>query len=563
MPRHYKNAVMKELSDQLVRYAPKDKKLAQMDRAEELFRDIRDNVGYSYKYVCLRITDFQSEIFEEMMMDAADVRCDLLLLIQDLSVSVDLTVESVSGKVWTIDEICHRFHVTAKTVSRWRQYALCGRLFLIDGKRRVGFFDSSVEWFTHNRQKLIERSSRFHLLTETEKQRFIKQGRELAVQGLTPTQVACRLAVNSGRSAETIRYLLKTFDINNADIALFPQRHEPLHEEEKWRIFRSFRNGEKVSTLAGRCRRTVGSVYRIIDQMRAVLLRQLPITFIDSPQFDMIRSGNEEERVCGPMPTSLASDDDAKTKPRLPEGLPAYMTQLYDRPLLTPEQEFHLFRKMNYLKYKAVVLRDSLHPNRPCPDTMQQIEQLYNDAVETKNEIVSANLRLVVSIAKKHVGPLTNLFELISDGNLTLIRAVDKFDFTRGNRFSTYGSWAIMRNFARTLPDEKRYREHFLLTDSDIFEQDRDNRAVVSFEEKVQREREEQVDNFLRELDVREQHVIINRFGLGNRESAQTLSQVGDEIGVTRERVRQIETRALAKLRQAAKDARLEIPGLS
>ena len=69
MIRDYKNAVMKELCDQLVRYAPKDKKPAQIDRAEELFRDIRDKIEYSYKYVCLRITEFRSEIFEDVMME--------------------------------------------------------------------------------------------------------------------------------------------------------------------------------------------------------------------------------------------------------------------------------------------------------------------------------------------------------------------------------------------------------------------------------------------------------------------------------------------------------------
>jgi RNA polymerase sigma factor (sigma-70 family) len=70
-------------------------------------------------------------------------------------------------------------------------------------------------------------------------------------------------------------------------------------------------------------------------------------------------------------------------------------------------------------------------------------------------------LRLVVSIAKRHVGPVENFFELVSDGNMSLIRAVEKFDYARGNKFSTYASWAIMKNFARTIPDEHRHRDRF------------------------------------------------------------------------------------------------------
>ena len=205
MVRDYKNAVMKELRDQLVRYAPKDKKPAQMERAEELFRDIRDDVEYSYHYVCLRITEYQSEIFEDILMEAADVRSDLLSLIEDLSESVDFPGDSVPEKVWTIDELCRRFNVASKTISRWRKTMLCGRKFLFDGKRRVGFLDSSVEWFVRNHQNHIERSSRFSQLTETEKQQFIKKGRELAALGITPAEVARLLAQISGRSPETIR----------------------------------------------------------------------------------------------------------------------------------------------------------------------------------------------------------------------------------------------------------------------------------------------------------------------------------------------------------------------
>jgi len=567
MIRDYKNAVMKELRDQLVRYAPKDKKPAQMDRAEELFRDLRDEMEYSFKYVCLRITEFQSEVYEDVLMDAADVRADILLLIEDLSDSVDLPVESMTEKVWTIDELCHRFNVTPKTISRWRKTRLCARKFLFDGKRRVGFPDSSVDWFVKTNQQRVEQSSRFCRLTEAEQQQLIKKGRELAALGLTPNETAKQLGKSSGRSVETIRHTLKLFDKQNADIPLFPRQNEPLTEEIKKQIYRCFRLGEAVSSLAKQYHRSVGSIYRIVGQIRAARIRQLPMTYIDSPEFDMIRSGHEEDRVCGPMPIAVPGDDDidARAKrhaPRTPEGLPPYLARLYDIPLLTPDQELHLFRKMNYLKYKAAVLRDSLNPDRPNVHTMQQIERFYNDVLETKNEIISANLRLVVSIAKRHVTPLTNLFELISDGNLSLIQAVDKFDYTRGNRFSTYATWAVMRNYARKLPGEQRYHERFLLTDSDIFEMAIDERSDRILEEQSRLEREDQVDRFLQELDDREQHIIVNRFGLGHTMQPQTLRQVGNEIGVTKERVRQIEISALAKLRKAAENEQLEIFGL-
>ena len=108
---------------------------------------------------------------------------------------------------------------------------------------------------------------------------------------------------------------------------------------------------------------------------------------------------------------------------------------------------------------------------------MDQIERLYDEAVSTKNQIIRANLRLVVSIAKRHVGPTQNFFELVSDGNMSLMRAVEKFDYARGNKFSTYASWAIMKNFARTIPDEHRHHDRFRTSHAEMFAATEDERT--------------------------------------------------------------------------------------
>ena len=78
---------------------------------------------------------------------------------------------------------------------------------------------------------------------------------------------------------------------------------------------------------------------------------------------------------------------------------------------------------------------------------MDQIENLYDESVATKNQIIRANLRLVVSIAKRYVAPANDIFELVSDGNMSLIRAVEKFDVSRGTRFCTYATAAILNKF--------------------------------------------------------------------------------------------------------------------
>ncbi|MEA1950002.1 MAG: sigma-70 family RNA polymerase sigma factor, partial [Planctomycetota bacterium] len=369
--------------------------------------------------------------------------------------------------------------------------------------------------------------------------------------------VTKRLARHTGRSAETIRYTLKQFDQDHPDLAIFPDSSGPLQEPAKRMLYHQYRRGESVKTLARRFGRTKTSVYRVISEMRAVQIMELPLDYMPNEQFsEALGKKKKEQQILGPMPESA----EPVKKPRLPAGLPSYLASLYQIPLLEREQEAHLFRKLNYLKFKASRLRDKLDPSRPKTSQMDRIEEVYDQAVATKNEIIRANLRLVVSIAKRHVGQSENFFELVSDGNISLIRAVEKFDFARGNKFSTYSSWAVMKNFARTIPDEHRHRDRFRTSHAEMFAGTEDSRSDQYEQETDHLQRRSQIEKILTRLDEREQRIIIDRFGLTRGEEPRTLKQVGSSMGVTKERVRQIEARALNKLRRAAKEDRIDIP---
>src|SRR5205814_832841 len=103
-------------------------------------------------------------------------------------------------------------------------------------------------------------------------------------------------------------------------------------------------------------------------------------------------------------------------------------------------------------KYQFVAARRKLEPQFARARDLGELEASLRRATETKNAIVRANLRLVVSIARKHMRPGVSLMELISDGNITLMRAVESFDTHKGNRFSTYATLALMKGFARSVP---------------------------------------------------------------------------------------------------------------
>ena len=238
------------------------------------------------------------------------------------------------------------------------------------------------------------------------------------------------------------------------------------------------------------------------------------------------------------------------------------MSRLDDSPLLSAAEEAFLFRKFNFLKYKAARLRETLDPKKPKMCAMDEIVRLWDEAVATKKRLISANLRLVVSVVKKcGAGSLLTFNEMVSDGNVSLMKAVEKFDYTTGNRFSTYATWALYRNFARTIPDERKRVERFRPGDVALLALKQDHRSSPIQAERVGGERTAQVERFMSELNERERKIVEMRYGFGSVDSKpQTLRQVGQNMGVTKERVRQIEIRALEKMRRIAEEEKLEIP---
>jgi RNA polymerase primary sigma factor len=555
MHRDYINPRLRELCDQQARYAPREKKLEQADRAERLLAELDPKRTYTYEYLCYRITDFRPDSHPSVKVTGDDARHDLRLFVEDVSDAANLPADAAGEKVLTVEDLSKQFKVSTKTISRWRQQGLVSRRFMFDGRKRVGFLQSSVDRFVKGNEVRVTRGARFSQLSEEERSNIIERARRLARAGALPAEVTRRIAERTGRSVETVRYTLKAFDIEHPGLAVFPEASGPLTDEMKRRIDQQYRRGISVDALAKEYGRTRTSIYRILNEMRAVRIMELPLDFIDNELFHKAKA----EDVClGNMPEAAV----AAKKSRLPSGLPPYLASLYEVSLLTREQEVYLFRKLNFLKYKASKLRKELDPAHARSGLMDQIEELYEEAVATKNQIIRANLRLVVSIAKRHVGPADNFFELVSDGNMSLMRAVEKFDFARGNKFSTYASWAIMKNFARTIPDELRRRDRFRTSNEEMFSATEDVRTDQYEQEHAQEQREQQIGKILERLDDREQRIIMSRFGLVRGQEPLTLKEVGAEMGVTKERVRQIEARALSKLRKAAQEEKIEIPGL-
>jgi len=316
---------------------------------------------------------------------------------------------------------------------------------------------------------------------------------------------------------------------------------------------------------------------------------------------DDVESEVEEE------PEQLERDIDVTRRATTGDLVRIYLREIGRVPLLTAADEVELAKSIE----AGLFAEDILQGGRlPSGVAACDLEQLTREGVRAKQKLIEANLRLVVSIAKRYIGRGLVFLDLIQEGNLGLIRAVEKFDYTRGYKFSTYATWWIRQAITRAIADQARTIRvpvHMVETinklariqrqmhqelgreatvdeiaaemglepervaeiqriaqepvslqspigeeESDLGDFIEDADAVVPMEAAAFIMLQDQLERVLCELADREQRIIQLRFGLTDGHP-RTLEEVGREFGVTRERIRQIESKTLAKLRHPSR----------
>ncbi|MCX5581865.1 RNA polymerase sigma factor [Streptomyces erythrochromogenes] len=330
---------------------------------------------------------------------------------------------------------------------------------------------------------------------------------------------------------------------------------------------------------------------------------------------DAVKAEGEEEEEGGENKGFVISDDedDAPAQQVVVAGATAdpvkdYLKQIGKVPLLNAEQEVELAKRIEAGLFAEDKLANS---DKLAPKLKRELEIIAEDGRRAKNHLLEANLRLVVSLAKRYTGRGMLFLDLIQEGNLGLIRAVEKFDYTKGYKFSTYATWWIRQAITRAMADQARTiripvhmvevinklarvqrqmlqdlgreptpeelakeldmtpekvievqkygREPISLHtplgedgDSEFGDLIEDSEAVVPADAVSFTLLQEQLHSVLDTLSEREAGVVSMRFGLTDGQP-KTLDEIGKVYGVTRERIRQIESKTMSKLRHPSR----------
>jgi RNA polymerase sigma factor (sigma-70 family) len=563
--RRIKNEDLAELLTQ-AHFAPPGKRRKQVDCAEQLLDLIQKDKEYPFEFVCFKITGFRPKgDTGRLLIKGDELAEDLRVFIWKLSGQVASHAREQGEEVYTTKQLAKKMNVSTKTIDRWRKRGLRVRKYVFDdGRNRLGFLQSAVAKFLGENRRLFEKAGRFTRMTEHRRREIIKRAVALSKEtSMSRHQIISRIAEETGKGQETIRCMLMGYE------KLHPGAGTPelrkaggqISPAEAAEMERLYKQQTSIRELMGRFGKSRSSIHRILKHRRIQALLARKIEFIRSDEF--VRPDAQEWILASRVGVEGPGQIKPVVMPVLRgHSIGEYLEGLKNAPVLNRQEEMELFRKYNYLKYRANLARENLGAGPSAklrtgniPSTrLDEIEGFLAEAEAVKRIIIEANLRLVVGIASKHTITGANLADLVSEGNVSLMQAMEKFDYTKGFRFSTYAGWTISKDFAHRIPGQRARQEKAAPSVSEFEEEMAAGLPKHAGVAAVERARHDLIQVIRNNLDTREQYIIINHFGLEGslvQKNKKTLKQIGDELALSKERVRQVELIGLQKLRQS------------
>ncbi len=545
----YKLEEIRELRNQLD-FSPERVRTEQLRRAERLIGELDASGTVPYGYVHLFITGHPVESRDPgELLKAGEVRRDLQVLLVELSEGMEVKAEEEGERVYTLREAAGGCRISVKTLGRWRRIGLPVRSFVFpDELKALGITRSALTTFVKKNRRRVSQARSFRRLSDQEYRQVVDAARRLAKEGASQTQIARLLGKQTGRSHETIRQALKRYQQERPEDDAFADLGGRLSDEQKEAVVQRMQEGDSPSRLAKELGVDRSSIYRTFYRKKAAEELDKQITYVWCPDFE--KEDAEEtflsvELPLGPEELSFSAS-----------SLEEYLQGFRKVPVLSADEERKLFMKYNYAKYCIARLQQALDAKKPSGKLLSEIEGYKEVAVDVKGTLVYSNMRLVMSVARRHVGRFVHMAELVSEGTVALLSAVEKFDFRRGTKFSTYATWVLVRRFARLVPEENYQLDTFLTGRAEQIAGLSASEPSDGWREGIAR----MLRSVIGRLPDRERRVISSRFGLEPGSQPRSLREIGEKEGLSKERVRQLEAEAFAKLRELLADESLELP---
>lgn len=551
----WSDAKLDELARQLA-YAPANKRREQLDAALELLNEIDAEEQYPWDYIVFKITGYRARADSHITLAGRALLADLPSLIEYLSSTIEIKAADAKEQILTLGEVTSAFGVSSKTIQRWRRQGLPAMRYVFsDGVRRVGFRQSQVAAFSERHARRLADAARYRQIPEGEKAQIIARARRMSAKCRCCLKlISRRIARRTGRSPEAIREIIRRHDMEHPWNAVFPASSAQLTEADRRVISECFDRGISVDCLAKRYCRSAENIQQIVAEFKAQRFKAVSIKFVPNPLFEHAEA---DKIILGELPAKarLAAADEPledgqqRYLLRRPNNLPAYLQDAFRQPIMPQPLVIDAFRRMNYLRFKAWRKQLDIDPTRCSAEEIDSVTSLLSQADAIRNQLLQSHLRIVVLVARKHCQSNENLLELISDGNLWLMRAADSFDFSRNVRFSTYLSYALMKNYARRFGQPASNTNRLLISQDDLLDQ-----LGTPTEQSIP----DAVDmlllqgkllNAMSQLPPRERMLLAMHYGLEAGSAPESLTQIAERFGVTKARVRQIEIKALSKLR--------------
>lgn len=548
-----------ELLKQL-RFTPAPKRLEQLRAAEKLFCEIEPEKTYPFEFIFYRVTGFRPKgQLPHTYIGGKDLQEDLRIFILQLNKLAAQPIANQKEKIFTTPELAEYLNVSTKTIRRWYRYGLIPRRYIYeDGIKRLGFPRSRVDEFVKNNRRLVNKAGEFRHIDEKRKDEIVKRAKNISRDYSSFNGIITKISRDMGIAKETVRSAILQYENDNPEDRVTSSRFTGLTAHQYAAVYKLYKNGESVQKLMKRFNRSRSSIYRIINKGRARNLLAKKIDYIHSSEFEDTEKVKQilSKPLTGIIGKQTLRNLDSIKIPTAPRS--EYLRMAESSVSLSRSCERKLFKRYNCLKYLAAENKEQIHLTGVSGRLLTRTEAHLREAEHIKDILIKSNLGLLVAIARKHFTGEVSLQELLSEGSLSLMRAVEKFDYNRNVRFSTYASWAIAKSFARRVPAKSR---RIYPSDTSLKDVQRNLRTFKVGQNVVERANRNLLKTINDDLDRRERYIILNHFGLAstNRSRKKTLKQIGEDLDLSKERIRQLELIALQKLRHSLSKEEFEL----